>query len=39
MTFFYYLDLGIVVLFKHLVAQFIGLSLLYDFLQNWPFRN
>ncbi|KAL4426329.1 hypothetical protein ABPG74_011481 [Tetrahymena malaccensis] len=39
LTFFYYLNLPSVLVFKHIVAQEIGICFLYDTLMNWPFSN
>ncbi|KRX06612.1 hypothetical protein PPERSA_13091 [Pseudocohnilembus persalinus] len=39
MTFFYYLNISIVEVFKHISAQFLGITLLFDIIYNWPFRH
>lgn len=39
MTFFYYLNISIVEIFKHISAQFLGITLLFDIIYNWPFRH
>lgn len=38
-TFFYYLNLTIVIKVKHLLGNFIAFSFYYDFYINWPFFN
>lgn len=39
LTFFFYQHMPFVKVYKHFSAHFIGVTLLYDFLVNWPFKD
>ena len=37
--FCYYLNITVVVIFKHIVVNILSISFLVDFLYNWPYHN